>query len=242
MLKKRDIGFVATEDMTAAGISKKILEVIEPLQLDPCLCVGFSFDGSSIMSENRGVHVLLKRTFPHALYVHCNSHHLNLVLASSIKSFQSRQHTLNSFQTFMTGSIRHARFMEIQKQLHPSRQCLELERSIDTRWGSKSGSVSKVLILLDCILELLAECSGSSHIIETQGFLQQIQMKRFLFLLVIFGKRFECSDFSPTLRVLDCLHLVDGLKDVFSVFRDNSQCDFEKVLKLTDELITKREV
>lgn len=88
--------------------------------------------------------------------------------------------------------------MEIQKQLHPSRQCLELERSVDTR------SISKVLILLDCILELLAECSGSSHneaIIETQGLLQQIQTKRFLFLLVIFGKHFECSDFSPTLRV-----------------------------------------
>lgn len=65
MLKKRAIGFVATVDMTAAGISKKILEVIEPLQLDPCLCVGFSFDGASIMSENQGgVHVLLKRTFP----------------------------------------------------------------------------------------------------------------------------------------------------------------------------------
>ncbi|KAK9961766.1 hypothetical protein ABG768_007166, partial [Culter alburnus] len=68
MLKERAVGFVATVDMTAAGISKKILEVIEPLQLDPSLCVGFSFDGVSVMSGNKGgVHVLLKRTFPHAV-------------------------------------------------------------------------------------------------------------------------------------------------------------------------------
>lgn len=42
--------------------------------------------------------------------------------------------------------------------------------------------------------------------------------------------------------VLDCIQLVDGLKDAFSVFRDNSQCDFEKVLKLTDELMIKHEI
>lgn len=40
---------------------------------------------------------------------------------------------------------------------------------------------------------------------------------------------------------MNCFHLVDGLKDAFSVFRDNSQCDFEKVLKLTDEFMTRRE-
>lgn len=42
--------FVATGNMSAAGISRKILEVIEPLQLDPSLCVGFSFDGAVVIS------------------------------------------------------------------------------------------------------------------------------------------------------------------------------------------------
>lgn len=62
--------------MTAEAISAKILEVLEPLQLDPELCVGFGFDGASVMSGNRaGVHVILKKTFPHAVY--CNSHRLS---------------------------------------------------------------------------------------------------------------------------------------------------------------------
>lgn len=50
-----------TSDLSTSGISEKILQVIEPLQLDPSLCVGFSFDGASVMSGNKGgVHVILK--------------------------------------------------------------------------------------------------------------------------------------------------------------------------------------
>ncbi|KAJ8355564.1 hypothetical protein SKAU_G00183580 [Synaphobranchus kaupii] len=39
--------------MTSSGIANKILEVLEPLQLDPELCVGFGFDGASVMSVGR---------------------------------------------------------------------------------------------------------------------------------------------------------------------------------------------
>ncbi|KAJ8375480.1 hypothetical protein SKAU_G00060600 [Synaphobranchus kaupii] len=49
-LRERAVGFVATEDMTSSGIANKILEVLEPLQRDPELCVGFGFDGASVMS------------------------------------------------------------------------------------------------------------------------------------------------------------------------------------------------
>jgi len=63
----------------------------------------------------------------------------------------------------MTGSSRHARFMVIQKELNPEWQCLELEQSVHTRWGSKSGSVTKILTLLNMILETFAENSETSH-------------------------------------------------------------------------------
>jgi ethanolamine ammonia-lyase small subunit len=67
-LKERAVGFVETDNMTAEAISAMILEVLEPLQLEPGLCVGFGFDGASVMSWNRGgVHVILKKTFPHAI-------------------------------------------------------------------------------------------------------------------------------------------------------------------------------
>ncbi len=55
-------------------------------ELDPGLCVGFGFDGASVMAGNRGgVHVMLKKTVPHAVYVHCYSHGPNLVLCTAAK-------------------------------------------------------------------------------------------------------------------------------------------------------------
>lgn len=66
------------------GVSEKILQVIEPLQLDPSLCVGLSFDSSSVMSGNKGVvNVILKQSFPRAVNVHSNSHRLNLGLCAA---------------------------------------------------------------------------------------------------------------------------------------------------------------
>lgn len=53
LIKERAVGFTDTDDMSAEGISKKILGILEPLELDPSLCIGFCFDGASVMSGNR---------------------------------------------------------------------------------------------------------------------------------------------------------------------------------------------
>lgn len=253
-IKERAIGFVDTNDMSAVAIAEKILEVIEPLQLDPSLCVGFSFDGASVMSGNKGgVHVILKQTFPQAVYVHCNSHRLNLVLCATSKvsgHVSAFFDTVNNIHSFMTGSSRHARFVEVQKELHPDRPFLELQRSVDTRWSSKSGAVSKILTLLDVILEVLAEYSESSGQTqaEAQSLLLQIQTKKFVFLLVTFGKLFQTSDFatrglqSPTLCVTECIDLIEGLKENFAQFRHDSKCGYEAVMKLTGELMSKYDI
>ena len=76
-LRERAVGFVEMANMSAEAISAKILEVLEPLQLDPALC--FGFDAASVMSGIRGgVHVILRRTFPHAVYV-CIATHTDII-------------------------------------------------------------------------------------------------------------------------------------------------------------------
>uniref|UniRef100_A0A3B4X175 TTF-type domain-containing protein n=1 Tax=Seriola lalandi dorsalis TaxID=1841481 RepID=A0A3B4X175_SERLL len=252
-MKERAVGFVETANMNAEAISAKILEVVEPLQLDPALCVGFGFDGASVMSGNRGgVHVILKKTFPHAVYVHCNSHRLNLVLCTAAKvspGISTFFDVINSLHTFMTGAHRHAKFLEIQKQMRPGKKTMELEQSCDVRWSSWSNAVSKVLTLLGPILEALAtfsESSGQTKI-EADSLLHQMQTKKFLFLLITFNQLFEVSDFatkglqSSTLSVTDCIDLIEGLKDNYTKFRNENDA-FDKVMALTDELMNKHEI
>lgn len=161
------------------------------------------------MSGHRGgVQVLLKEIFSKAIYVHCNSHRLNLVLCTAAKAsghVSTFFDIVNQIHSFFTGAQRHARFMELQKEMHPDRQCMELERSCDTRWSSKSGSVHKILQLLDVLLEAqaeYAETSGQTKM-DAEQLLQQIQTKKFLFMLVTFCKLFENSDFAVIYCVLD---------------------------------------
>lgn len=110
--------------------------------------------------------------------------------------------------------------------------------------------MSKILTLLDVILEVLAEYSESSGQTqaEAQSLLLQIQTKKFVFLLVTFGKLFQTSDFatrglqSPTLCVTECIDLIEGLKENFAQFRHDSKCGYEAVMKLTGELMSKYDI
>ncbi len=45
------------------------------------------------------------------------------------------------------------------------------------------------------------------------------------------------KQFCLTLSVSECTDLIDGLKESFARFRDNSESDFEQVMKLTEELL-----
>ena len=138
----------------------------------------------------------------------------------------------------MTGAHRHAKFLEIQKQMWPAQTTLELERSCDVRLSSWSNAVSKVLTLLGPILETLATFSQSSGQtkLEADSLLHQMQTIVTMFLLVTFNQLFDVSDFatkdlqSSTLSVADCIDLTEGLKDSYTV------------MALTDELMDKHEI
>lgn len=56
---------------------------------------------------------------------------------------------------------------------------------------------------------------------------------------IISDERFCHTGFSPTLSVSESIDLTEGLKESFAQFRDNSECDFEQVFKLTEELMQK---
>lgn len=53
MIKEFAKNFVDMDDMSAAGVSWKIFDMMELFQNDLSLCVGFSFDHVSAMSGNK---------------------------------------------------------------------------------------------------------------------------------------------------------------------------------------------
>ncbi len=132
------------------------------------------------------------------------------------------------------GAQRHAIFLEIHKKLTST--TFGARATLTPCWSSRASSVSKVLQLLDAILEMCSEKNGETKL-EADSLLHQVQTKKFLFLLVTFGMIFETTEFatrgwqSSTLSVTDTISLIENLK--LNLVRDNSEGDFEKVMKLS---------
>lgn len=242
-IRERVVGFVDTGDASAEGIALRMLQVLEPFELDPGLCAGFGFDGASAMSGVRGV---LKRTFPRALYVHCRSHSLNSVLCDASKScaaFQSFSEAVRALCLFLMH--RRARFLEIQKEMHPDRPPLELDGGAPTRPSSVAG----VFSLFDVILETLTEFAerGGQAGLEAQSLLQQVQTKKFTFLLVASRKLSEASedaskglqDDTSALSLTQCIDSVECLKQNLSNLH---QRGFDQILTASNELAEKNEI
>lgn len=81
--------FVATSCQDAQSLSKYILDTLDNHGLDSSRIVSQGYDGASVMSGRyTGVQQRIKDVVPHAIYVHCYAHTLNLVLVDAVKSVQ----------------------------------------------------------------------------------------------------------------------------------------------------------
>ena len=74
---ERFLEFVEVKDKSQLGLSNSIKGVLEAGRKADAQ----TYDGAAVMSGNvRGVQTLMKETFPHAQFVHCYAHQLNLTL------------------------------------------------------------------------------------------------------------------------------------------------------------------
>ena len=84
---ERFLTCVPAECLTAQGLSSYILETLRKYELEPKCIVSQGYDEASVMSGClTGVQTQIKEVAPHALYIHCNAHCLNLCLVDSAKA------------------------------------------------------------------------------------------------------------------------------------------------------------
>ena len=73
--------FTEVEDSSEIGLRKLMTNSIQEKGLDIKNCRGQGYDGASVMSgKYSGLQKKIQDVAPHAYYVHCASHNLNLVL------------------------------------------------------------------------------------------------------------------------------------------------------------------
>ncbi|CAI6345368.1 unnamed protein product [Macrosiphum euphorbiae] len=156
---ERSIGCYHMANSNAESLASEIIKILSINKLDIMNCIGQCYDGASVMSgQYSGVQERIRSKVPHAIYVHCYAHRLNLCL---VQTLQNIPHLCNFFNTIqnlykflMNGQIRYELFVRAQKDKQIP--VIHLERLVETRWAYWYKSIQKVNMRFTEILEVLS--------------------------------------------------------------------------------------
>ncbi|XP_068114995.1 zinc finger MYM-type protein 1-like [Hyperolius riggenbachi] len=232
------IGFHQAQGLNATSLTSTIIQVLADLTIDIKTCIGQCYDGASVMSgDAAGVQKKFREQCPRALYVHCYSHRLNLVIVDIVKNIEMADEFFSLVQNlynFISGSAVHAYFMEMQKEMMPGTVPIELKRLSDTRWICQYAACKSIHKAMLPILETLQhyeqDPSNASRRLQAKALLTAMDSK-FAICLIMFevilkrtsivAKALQASD----LQISCAIQLVQSLQEEFSEARDSSESE-----------------
>ena len=192
--------YVEATALDSSSLSAFILDALRKNQLDPECIVSQGYDGASVMSGRcAGVQQKICEVVPHAAYVHCYAHCLNLVLVDSTKSVLEASNFFSLMEllyVFLSRSVTHAIFLRKQSELQPDKSQRQLQRLSDTRWSCRYLAVDAVCSTFDSVLATLEEIANGqdrSRAIEATGIWTQVKTFKFLLSLVTFWRILSCT-------------------------------------------------
>lgn len=134
MICEEFLGFVELKAMNAETIANAIDNFIDKIcTLDPKKCVGQGYDGCSTMSGHiHGVQAILRKKYPNALFFHCASHRLNLVIndLNSVPDVRNTISTVKNIINFFRDSV-------LRRKYVPN-----IPSFCETRWSQKHRSIA----------------------------------------------------------------------------------------------------
>ena len=197
---ERFVTYVEATSLNAESLSKYILDTLKEHGLDPQCIISQGYDGASVMSGCcRGVQQRIKEIAPHAVYVHCYAHCLNLVLVDCTKSVSDASDFFSLMETlyvFMSANKVHTLYLQKQIELYPTKQIRQLQRLSDTRWACRYLAVDAVCSTFGSIiatLQAVVDGEDRAKAVEATGILLQVHTFKFLLLLIVFWRILSCT-------------------------------------------------
>lgn len=79
------LDFIPADGLDAQSLLKPVKQTLAKCDIDKNACIAQCYDGASVMSGcNNGIQETFRQEVPHALYIHCYAHRLNLVLVDCV--------------------------------------------------------------------------------------------------------------------------------------------------------------
>lgn len=162
---------------------------------------------------------------PHAIYVHCCAHRLNLCLVNTIQNIPLLVNFFDTVQSLykflMNSQNRYKLFIKTQKkaELQKKYAILHLERLIETRWSYWYTSLQKLNMGYDVILEVLnTHSKQGDQTARAFGLLQEVSTFKFIIILKIMETvlmkvhSLSCELQSPTLILPSAIKLCSYIR------------------------------
>lgn len=193
------LGFAELTAFDAKSIATAIDEFMTKEDLDPDKCVGLGFDGCSTMSgKEGGVQAILRKKYNKALFFHCSSHKLNLVIndLNALPDIRNTVGTIKDIINFFRESV-------LRKKLIPN-----ISKLCETRWSEKYKSIRVFKENFCAIMEALGTLSQDGnnatrkHAYQLHAAASKVS---FSFSLVLIAK--YSSLLEPTVNVLQSVSL-----------------------------------
>lgn len=239
------LGFYEIHQQDAQTLHKTTMDILLRFNLRVEDCRGLCFDGGANFSgRNTGLQKLIREQEPRALYVHCASHSINLVVQDSIaasKTYRDTMSLLANLISFVRESPKRLRLFEkVQDEAHNN-----LRPFCPTRWILRESAINSVMNNYSSLLEFLNELSDNDRSdigSKADGFAKQLSKFHTFFNIFTLLKVFQLIGTvnqamqSSTLQLYVAnemlQHLLSTLKSYRSDFSSTWQACTEKAAEL----------
>ncbi|XP_054263675.1 52 kDa repressor of the inhibitor of the protein kinase-like [Macrosteles quadrilineatus] len=249
-IKEDFLMFLNVVDLTGEGISKKILETLCSLGIDINDCRGQAYDGCSNMSGRfSGVQARIKTIQPLAVYCHCASHKLNLVIskACSIPQIRNAVGVVSSVSNYFRDSAKRLHSLEAEMGEDFKKGKNAVKKMCETRWIERHDAVLTFLSslpTLHIVLETMAHSNDEGGnkafsllhaIVSSEFIIGLVVLEHFMNLTLPLAKQLQAE----YMDVLSALALVDATLKSLNEQRTDCIKNFKILYEKAQQLATK---
>ena len=156
----------------ADSIYFALMECLKEKQLEVSRIIGMGFDGASTFSGKKtGVQTRIKKIAPHALFVHCHCHLLQLACVQAANSTNGIKHVyvaLTALWKFFHYSPKRAESLKMVQQVRDLPE-LKIAKPSDTHWLVHERCVKTVKASYGAIVTALSDIHENTHEPEALG-------------------------------------------------------------------------
>ncbi|XP_042146012.1 52 kDa repressor of the inhibitor of the protein kinase-like [Ixodes scapularis] len=164
-VREEFLGYAQVHDLSGRALAKEIIKFLSGVGINLRYLRGQGYDGAAAMSGRlNGVQAAVLEEHPSALFLHCASHCLNLVLcdAATVPDIRNCMSTVREICSFFRGSpIRSKVLVDKVGLLCPESRKRRLVSLCETRWVERHDCILAIIELLEPIAAALQQLDES---------------------------------------------------------------------------------